>query len=709
MFLSSVWGMAGYVAYELKRDLEYLLAQQQHAMADSIAQAIGSSVRLRRESLQMLSSDIKPGNLKDRGALEQLLSHYQAMPQLFDIALIVTTPTGRVLAKYPPLPVQTDERFIQGGLTQAIVESKKILVGAPTANGPDTTAIIPFGAPIVGKDGAVLGILLGIATLKANEFIDEVTDRTSDIGYLVVSPSSRLILAASDKERVMTPAPRPGANLLLDRFLQGYEGSGVSVSSRGVEELSSGTGVKGTDWVVAITMPTDEAFAPVVQMQRRIFVSAAILSLVVALLTWLSLQKAMRPLEYLVKSVRKMGTSDASLQQPDLKHSGHEISELLEAFYRMQQRIVAQAAVLSENEARFHFVADYSPILIWISDETGRRTWFNQTWLRSTSQSLDQLLSGTWIDDIHPDDRAHYLETDGQTMLARKRLRTKFRLRDSGGAYRWFLEMAVPRYIGDKFVGYVGSCLDIDEQVVAQSKSEALLRGNRKLIADRFSVEETEHRRLARDLHDDLGQWLTAISANAEAIRAIAGREGQEKIHYCATSIVASTGAIQDFVRAMNRKLGSDTLATLGLKESLVELISAWREQYTGLVTEFSFDDTLLSLDKHLETTVFRLVQEALTNVARHAKATRVCLVVCRQRTAQSDELLVSIADDGIGFDIEHDSRGVGLISMRERAVALCGSCTIVTGPNNGTSVEVRIPLEREPGNKMNDHAYARI
>ncbi len=697
LFLLSVWGMAVYVAYELEHDMEDLLAEQQRAMASSIAQAIGTSVRMRRESLLLTADDITPELLYSKRGLDQLLSEHQGMHQLFDIALIVTTPSGRVLAQFPPRPAPTDSRFTERGLTRAIIETRQFSVGLPAPDKSGKVATIPFGAPIMGKDGEVAGILFGITSLLANDFVDRTADLKSDIGYLVVTRSNRQIVAATDKSRIMHPAPPAGVNPLLDRFISGYNGSGISVDARGIEELSSAQGVRGTDWVVAVSMPTEDAFDPVVQVRKRILASAAILSLAVALLTWLFVQSTLRPLEHLVKSVRTMGTPDFPLRQLSLETSGPEIGKLVEAFNRMQQRIAEQATVLKENAARFYFVADHSPMLIWISDETGRRIWFNRTWLEATSRSPEQAPTVTWIEDIHPDDRSHYLASCERAMAARESFRTKFRLRDAGGAYRWFLEMAVPRFVDDnKLAGYVGSCLDIDEQIAAQSNAETLLRENRTLMAERFTVEEAERRRLARDLHDDLGQWLTAINVNAEAICAISSREGQERIHHCANAIVTSTGAIQDCVRAMNRKLGSDTLATLGLKESLEEFVAGWREQQAAIATELTVGHDLGELENPLATAVLRLTQEAFTNVARHSGANRVSLDLLRLHASGGDELLLSIIDDGVGFDIEGKSRGVGLIGMRERAVALGGVCTVRTAPGLGTAVEIRIPLRQE-------------
>lgn len=701
LFLVSVWGMALYAANELKSDMEDLLAEQQRAMANSISQAIGTSVKVRKESLMMTAADISPELLKSRPDLTKQLGDRHALHRLFDAALFVTTPTGKLLARYPALSERTEVNLWQPTLIREIAEKKGPAIGSPDMKVGNKRATVLFGSPIMKENGNIQGILFGMTSLLATDFVDHATNLASNIGYVVVSKSTRVILASHDKSRVMQAAAAPGVDKLLDRFIAGYEGSGTTVNARGIEELSSAKAVNDTDWIVAVTIPSEDAFEPVTQMRRRIFISAALLSIVVAAAIWLIVKSTLKSLDRLISCVTDMGAPDTPLTQFDLGPAAPEIGKLVSTFNRAQLRIAEQAAVLRENEARFHFVADNSPMLIWISDDAGRRIWFNQTWLKFTGRTIEHAADVSWMEDMHPDDGQRYLDSFQQALAIGLPFRSKYRLRDASGGYRWFLEIAVPRLInGSALAGYVGSCLDIDEQIKAQRTAESLLRENRALMAERFNVEETQRRQLAMDLHDDLGQLLTAVHINAQAICAIASQDGQGKIHHCASSIITSTASIQNRVRAINRNLGSDALVEFGINESLKELVDAWRQTHTDIRIEISLDDKLGRMDNSIESAAFRLVQEALTNIARHAKASRATLTCWRQSESDHDELWLSITDNGIGFDCEGETQGVGLIGMRERALALGGIFTLTTSPGKGTSVEICIPFTR--GQLMN-------
>ncbi|MBI5920454.1 MAG: PAS domain-containing protein [Betaproteobacteria bacterium] len=697
LFLISVWGMALYTANELKSDMEDLLTEQQRAMANSIAQAIGTSVRVRKESLMRTATDISPELLKNGRDLAKQLGVRHALRSLFDSALFVTTPAGRLLARYPASSVRADVNFWQPKLITEIAEKKRAVIGSPDMNVGNKRATVLFGSPILDQSGMVQGLLFGMTSLLATDFVENAPSLASNIGYLVISKSTRVILASHDKSRVMQFAPAPGVNKLIDRFVAGYEGSGTTVNSRGIEELSSAKAVSDTDWVVAVSIPASDAFEPVTQMRKRIFFSATLLSLLVGAAVWLIVKRTLKSLDRLVDHITDMGALEAPLTQFNLEPVAPEIGKLVSAFNRAQERIADQAAVLRENEARFHFVADNSPMLIWISDETGQRIWFNQTWLKFTGCGMGPIREDSWTTNMHPEDMPSYLDTFRHALAEGQPAKGKYRLRDASGGYRWFLEIAVPRLIGGgTLAGYVGSCLDIDEQVKAQRTAENLLRENRALMADRFNVEETQRRQLAMDLHDDLGQLLTAVHINAQAICAIAGREEKGKILHCASSIITSTTSIQNRVRAINRNLGSDALVEFGINEGLKDLVGGWCQTHSDTKIEISLDDNLGRLDSSVESTTFRLVQEALNNIARHARASRATVTCWRQSEPGSDELWLSITDDGVGFDYEHDTQGVGLIGMRERTLALGGSFTVTTEPGKGTSVEICIPLTRD-------------
>ena len=113
-------------------------------------------------------------------------------------------------------------------------------------------------------------------------------------GYLLIAPQHKLIVTATDKSRVMQPVAAPGLNAMLDRYMQGYEGFGVAVSSRGIPELSAAKGIPAAGWFVMATLPTQEAFAPIDAMKQRLLLSSLFFSLLAGALTWWLITRMLR-------------------------------------------------------------------------------------------------------------------------------------------------------------------------------------------------------------------------------------------------------------------------------------------------------------------------------------------------------------------------------------------------------------------------------
>jgi signal transduction histidine kinase len=217
-----------------------------------------------------------------------------------------------------------------------------------------------------------------------------------------------------------------------------------------------------------------------------------------------------------------------------------------------------------------------------------------------------------------------------------------------------------------------------------------------RMLARRLlEVQETERHKIARDLHDDLGQILTTIKIYLQAARSRPRQRAQK----LAESVRLVEEALEH-VRETTVHLRPPVLDELGLAPALHWYVSRQATQ-TGLA--FHFDVTTLEgvrLPPSVETTCFRVVQEAITNVIRHARARRVDVKV----TIAGDELEVVIQDDGTGFDVDvaHKRAAVGgslgVLSMEERVSLAGGRLAIESTPDHGTTIRARFPLTREDG-----------
>ncbi len=215
------------------------------------------------------------------------------------------------------------------------------------------------------------------------------------------------------------------------------------------------------------------------------------------------------------------------------------------------------------------------------------------------------------------------------------------------------------------------------------STLEQSIRNNHRLTQQIIHLQEEERKKLARDLHDEIGQYLTAVHVDASALVAAKklsiARESAQAIAQITRQMMVT---IQDILARLRPRV----LDELGLSLALAELIHHWRDRNRGIMVVNAISNHLSPPDEAIAVTVYRILQECLTNISKHAAATRVTIEV--NETSQG--LYLMIADDGRGFDPRVQSRGYGLAGMQERVEGLMGAMQISSTPGQGTRIEVR-------------------
>lgn len=305
---------------------------------------------------------------------------------------------------------------------------------------------------------------------------------------------------------------------------------------------------------------------------------------------------------------------------------------------------------------------------------------------------------------IHPEDR------DGLNAALQESARTlqpcqhEFRVVLPKQGTGWRLSGARPEKLDDGSVLWHGFVIDIDAAHGARQQAEELLRQNRLIVQTLFDAQEEESRHLARELHDDLGQWLTAIQAEAEAIISFTRNGQNPAIHESAQAISNSAGEVHMAIRAMLHRLRPSLLDAQGLADSLRELVTQWRKRHPGIACNLVLDEYLAGLKEDLNITVYRIVQESLTNITRHAQASEVSVTLRRVRDepSASETLLLTVEDDGIGMDTSLPGKGLGLMGMRERVIVANGKINLHSSAGHGTRIEVRLPIVL-PGQKNHE------
>src|SRR5262245_1746074 len=175
--------------------------------------------------------------------------------------------------------------------------------------------------------------------------------------------------------------------------------------------------------------------------------------------------------------------------------------------------------VLRESESRFRLMADTAPVMVWMCGPDKCCTYFNKTWLDFTGRPLESELGDGWSEGVHAEDLQRCLLTYARAFDARQGFRMEYRLRRFDGAYRWVFDTGVPRFDSDStFEGYIGSCLDVTDQKQAMDALRESQSELRELTGRLLQAQETERRRIARELHDDLSQSLAFLAVELDML-----------------------------------------------------------------------------------------------------------------------------------------------------------------------------------------------
>jgi PAS domain S-box-containing protein len=337
---------------------------------------------------------------------------------------------------------------------------------------------------------------------------------------------------------------------------------------------------------------------------------------------------------------------------------------------------------LRESEERFRLVADTAPALIWMSGTDKKCTFFNEGWLNFTGRSIDLELGDGWAEGVHAEDLPRCLDTYTGAFDRREQFRMEYRLRRHDGEYRWILDIGVPRLDDEgSFVGYIGSCVDLTDRKVAET---ALASVSRRMI----EAQEQERTRIARELHDDVGQRLALFSINlAQLYR---GHTSEAEIRSRAEGLRNQISDIATDIQGLSHRLHSSKLEYLGLATAMRGFCEEFGEQQKVEI-DFEAHDLPSALSPDISLCLFRVLQEALHNSAKYSGARHFKV----RSWGTPNEVHLTVSDSGSGFDVDlaKAGRGLGLISMDERLKILKGTLSIQSQLNRGTTVHAVVPL----------------
>lgn len=244
---------------------------------------------------------------------------------------------------------------------------------------------------------------------------------------------------------------------------------------------------------------------------------------------------------------------------------------------------------------------------------------------------------------------------------------------------------------------------ELSHRRLLEEEAERLLADNRRLANQALQAQELERRHLARELHDELGQYLNAIALDAARIRDLSS-EREPETHRIALGLIQSASHVYRQIGDMIRRLRPIGLDEFGLPSALEHCVDGWRERLPEASFSLTIEGDFNGLSDALTITLYRLVQEGLTNVSKFARRSRVEVFMVRAPRetrgthgadaahAPIDEIVVTMADDGPGTDLTQPRAGLGLIGMRERVETLGGEFHVASQPQGGFLFCARVP-----------------
>jgi len=224
------------------------------------------------------------------------------------------------------------------------------------------------------------------------------------------------------------------------------------------------------------------------------------------------------------------------------------------------------------------------------------------------------------------------------------------------------------------------------------AKLELSIRQNHKLTHELISLQEQERKSLARDLHDEFGQCLTAINTDASIILKASEKKYPE-LRDSALAISQLSRHLTDMVTGLLQQLRPGLLEELGLQAALDELVTTWKSRHKEVKCEVSITPIHEVLEEAKGITLYRLTQECLTNITKHSNATAVDIQLFYKRKSQQEGLQLIVKDNGQGFNL-NNTIGFGLPGMRERVEGLNGDLIINTTLGKGTEINAWIPIK---------------
>ncbi|TXT32598.1 MAG: hypothetical protein FD131_171 [Rhodocyclaceae bacterium] len=741
-----LWSAVFALGHTMRRDMETTISHQQFSTVSLIAGELDRSIRERQQIINVIADGYRLSRLADSPEAQASLERHPLPESIFNWGVLVIDRQGRAVASIPRQLKRTGVNFLDYPGIKHVLSGAGATITDPLFSEHSQQPIFAIMSPIHDEQKKVVGVVVGVTNLNRPNFLDQIGATKYGVtgDFLITAPKTRSYVTASDKRRLLKSGPARGVNAVYDSYIDGYEGSGLARSSRGVLELSSSKQIPSTGWLMQSVLPAAEAFAPIEDVERHLVMVSSGLTLVLAILCWWWLSRQFRPLAETSQLLARM-SSGAVPRQALPVHKNDEIGQLTTAFNGLQEVIIAEEAKAAEHAAnnRLRQIVSEVPGVVfqYRLDANGNGSFpFASDAIKDlygvtpdeVRESTDKLRRM-----VHPDDYHSFI--DALNAAAKNLLpwRYEYRLCMPDGQIKWLLIRAVPEPGANNdiiFCGFVADITDIKAMesdlrnaIAEHTRKDAEIARYRDHL-EQLVEERTADLELARadalrlamakseflakmsheirtPLHGVLGMTHIALRATDEASKA---HDALVKIQHSGKLLLGIINDILDFSKMEAGMLKIEDVP-VDLRVILDESVEMLQERAIGKGLDFhlALDDNLPAECRSDALRLRQILLNLLSNAVKFTSSGSVSL----EADLDGDHLRFRITDTGIGISPEQQASifnpfeqgdnsttrrfggsGLGLAITDHLVRLMGGTISVDSTPDIGSCFTVRLP-----------------
>jgi PAS domain S-box-containing protein len=626
----------------LRHNIQAMLEQQQFSTATILAAEINHELTDRIRAIERVAAGVSPVLLADAPALQQHLQKQPELQAMFNAGTFVTSSDGTAVVSLPTSSQRVGVNYMVLDGVATALKNGQASIGKPVSDQAHPPPRVSMAAPIHAANGQIIGALVGVINLGETNFLDNVVGRRygKSGSIMLVDKANRLIVTHTNPQRSLQALPDLGVDALTDKFVAGFEGSGVATTLHGEHLLVAAKDIPVANWYLAVDLPTLEAFSPMNALQQRLWGAIAVLTLLTASLTWWMLQRQLLPMVSTAAQLAAWPTNSPFPAQLPIAVDD-EIGQLIASFNQLLNTLQQREQTLKESEERFRTLIEWTPQAL-VVHRNDKLLYANPAAVRLFgASSAQELLDQSVLRLVHPDERQVTIAHNQQCM-----------------------EQGVQPIHEQRFLRLDGSVFDVEVSAIAiqfdgqpalQTAAHDITERKRAKLALQISLRDKEA--LLNEVHHRVKNNLQVVSS---LLRLEAGRSKQPET---SSVLQEMQGRIRTMSMLYETLYRTGTFASVNLADYLKHIATqAFRAQSHGAVQlQLALNPIQVNMD--MATPCGLLINELISNGLKHAfpEGRPGDLSVRLQRVSQSPEpdqiWCLRVSDNGVGLPTDFEQR----------------------------------------------------